>query len=128
MAAVQDGRRGPRHDVLYLAQMTDEFIRMLIGCSRIRPGKAPISNVMKWSADGGIDLLSSDLDELAQYVAQILSALNFGGGWKYCKYSYVQIKVCLSPCRPRSGEWSTYVFFVPGLRYPFFSWSPLCST
>ena len=71
---VQDGRRGPRHDVLYLAQMTDEFIRMLIGCSRIRPGKAPISNVMKWLADGGIDLLSSDLDELAQYVAQILGA------------------------------------------------------
>jgi hypothetical protein len=36
---------------------------------------------MKWSADRGIDLLSSDSDELAQYVAQILLALNFGGGW-----------------------------------------------
>ncbi len=44
---VQNGRRGPRHDVLYLAQMTDEFIRMMIGCSRIRPGNTPISNVMK---------------------------------------------------------------------------------
>jgi hypothetical protein len=28
---------------------------MMIGCSRIRPGNVPISNVMKLSAEGGID-------------------------------------------------------------------------